>query len=348
MKKYWIIIGKEQKGPFDFEELSKYNISPKSKVWYNGIKDWTVFESLPDFLEYQNYIKEQTIKKKKNSNKLFLIIIAVIFVSILSFFLFNKFSFTEEMAKKETERLFSLLSLENPNQDELEKIYPNYSKIGQRLLLKEKIEINNVSKNSLGNYDVFATYNKKIPITIEVTRENFENKILSSKGLSYYYYNEIRNYGIKKGCLTGNENDIELGIKVKNKDLESNLNIDTAAKIAEYYDNIKKDENIYETGGYFPTLSGNVTITNNNNVYLDYSSIKCNLLMLDSNGNVIESSPLYFFNTIRPHSSESARVYSTIPNGASKYRVEFDVNISKNISNLLKQEVISNVNKSCK
>ena len=41
------------------------------------------------------------------------------------------------MAKKETERLFSLLSLENPNQDELEKIYPNYSKIGQRLLLKE-------------------------------------------------------------------------------------------------------------------------------------------------------------------------------------------------------------------
>ena len=72
MKKYWIIIGKEQKGPFDFEELSKYNISPKSKVWYNGIKDWTVFESLPDFLEYQNYIKEQTIKKKKNSNKLFL------------------------------------------------------------------------------------------------------------------------------------------------------------------------------------------------------------------------------------------------------------------------------------
>ena len=70
--------------------------------------------------------------------------------------------------------------------------------------------------------------------------------------------------------------------------------------------------------------------------------------MLDSNGNVIESSPLYFFNTIRPHSSESARVYSTIPNGASKYRVEFDVNISENISNLLKQEVISNVNKSCK
>ena len=49
---------------------------------------------------------------------------------------------------------------------------------------------------------------------------------------------------VKINVLTGNENDIELGIKVKNKDLESNLNIDTAAKIAEYYDNIKKDENI--------------------------------------------------------------------------------------------------------
>lgn len=348
MKKYWIIIGKEQKGPFDFEELFKYNINPKSKVWYNGIKDWTVFESLPDFLEYQNYVKNQTIKKKKNSNKLFLIILALIAVSILSFFLFNKFSFTEEMAKKETERLFSLLSIENPNQDELEKIYPNYSKIGQRLLLKEKIEINNVSKNSLGNYDVFATYNKRIPITVEVTRENFENKIISSKGLSYYYHNEIRNYGIKKGCLTGNEDDIELGKIVKSKDLQSNLSIDTATKIAEYYDNIKKEENIYESGGYFPTLSGNVTISNNNNVYLDYSSIKCNLLMLDSNDNVIESSPLYFFNTIRPHSSESARVYSTIPNGASKYRVEFDVNISENISNLLKEEVIRNIKKNCK
>lgn len=348
MKKYWIIIGKEQKGPFNFEELFKHNINPKSKVWYNGIKDWTVFESLPDFLEYQNYVKDQTIKKKKNSNKLFLIILAIIAVSTLSFFLFNKFSFTEEMAKKETERLFSLLSLENPNQDELEKIYPNYSKIGQRLLLKEKIEINNVSKNSFGNYDIFATYNKKIPITVEVTRENFKNKIISSKGLSYYYYNEIRSYGIKKGCLTGNEDDVELGKIAKSKDLESNLNIDTSTKIAEYYDNIKKEENIYVSGGYFPTLSGSVTISNNNNVYLDYSSIKCNLLILDYNNNVIESSPLYFFNTIRPHSSESARVYSRIPNGASKYRVEFDVNISENISNLLKQEVISNVTKSCK
>ena len=72
-----------------------------------------------------------------------------------------------------------------------------------------------------------------------------------------------------------------------------NLNIDTATKIAEYYDNIKKEENIYESGGYFPTLSGNITITNNNNVYLDNSSIKCNLLILDYNGNVIESCLLY-------------------------------------------------------
>ena len=348
IKKYWIIVENQQQGPYDFKELFSHNINAKSKVWHNGLEDWIEFESLPDYTDYLDFIKEQNVKAKKNwKKKLSLIFLGILFF-LAGIFLYNTFSLSKDIAEEEAQRLFSLLSIENPDTKELELLYPNFTDIGQRLVLKGKIEINNISKNSSGNFDVFATYNQRTPINVEVSRENFKNKIISSKGLSYYYYNQIRNYGIKKGCLTGNEDDIELGRIVKSKDLESNLNIDTATKIAEYYDNIKKEENIYESGGYFPTLSGNVTITNNNNVYLDNSSIKCNLLILDYNGNVIESSPLYFFNTIRPHSSESARVYSTIPNGASKYRVEFDVNISENISNLLKEEVIRNIKKNCK
>ena len=287
------------------------------------------------------------MKPKKKWNKILFSFLITSSIFLIGFFVYNKISLNKEIAKEEAQRLFSLMSIENPNQMELEKLYPNYSKMGQRLILKGKIDITDISKNSSGNYDVFATYNNNYKIYLEIGRENFSNKIINTKGLSYYYYNQIRNYGIKKGCLTGNENDIELGQIVKKKDLESNLNINYAAKIAEFYDNIKKSENIYESGGYFPTLNGNVTVTNNNNIYLDYSSIKCNLLILDNNGNTIDSKPLYLFNTIKPHTSESANVFATIPSGASSYKVEFDVNISENISNLLKEEVIQNISENC-
>lgn len=40
MKKYFYISGKEQKGPFTFEELRIQPIKRRTLVWFSGLKDW--------------------------------------------------------------------------------------------------------------------------------------------------------------------------------------------------------------------------------------------------------------------------------------------------------------------
>lgn len=40
MKKYFIIIGSEQQGPFDIDELKDKNLKNDTPVWYDGLSDW--------------------------------------------------------------------------------------------------------------------------------------------------------------------------------------------------------------------------------------------------------------------------------------------------------------------
>lgn len=48
MKKYFLISGTEQQGPFDIEELKSRNISLDNPVWYEGIKEWTTIGNVPE------------------------------------------------------------------------------------------------------------------------------------------------------------------------------------------------------------------------------------------------------------------------------------------------------------
>lgn len=51
MTKYYIIIGKEQKGGFSLEELQSQNISAKTMVWREGMEDWEEAGKLDELKE---------------------------------------------------------------------------------------------------------------------------------------------------------------------------------------------------------------------------------------------------------------------------------------------------------
>lgn len=50
-QKYYLHNGSEQTGPFSVEELKEKNITAKTHVWYEGIKEWVKAESVPELKE---------------------------------------------------------------------------------------------------------------------------------------------------------------------------------------------------------------------------------------------------------------------------------------------------------
>ncbi|MGE3824202.1 MAG: GYF domain-containing protein [Bacteroidia bacterium] len=51
MKKYFIHIDAEQKGPFDLEELKGHKITKETLVWFDGLSEWTKAEFIAELKE---------------------------------------------------------------------------------------------------------------------------------------------------------------------------------------------------------------------------------------------------------------------------------------------------------
>jgi len=119
--------------------------------------------------DYQNLLSQNKIKKeiindnnkynwnKKNNKKLFSSII-VIFLIIISTFVYQRFALSEETARETSNRFFNMLIMKNSNEDEIKKLYPDFDLIGYRIKFDNICTINNISRNSDGDYEVFATY----------------------------------------------------------------------------------------------------------------------------------------------------------------------------------------------
>ena len=131
MKKYFIILKEEQKGPFSIEELSKFEINENTPIWYEGLSEWTTAEKLeelqllfpkqivPPVYKNNNVVKENTSppvfenkeltktleQKQKNNTNRNLIIGGFLFLSIILLLFAFKDSFTEkDKDKKNTNR----------------------------------------------------------------------------------------------------------------------------------------------------------------------------------------------------------------------------------------------------
>ncbi len=65
MKKYYLYNGTEQEGPFSFEELTTKNIKKDTKVWYEGLTDWTTAEKIDELKEFFKLSSPPPIKNKE-------------------------------------------------------------------------------------------------------------------------------------------------------------------------------------------------------------------------------------------------------------------------------------------
>ena len=286
-----------------------------------------------------------------NINIIYKIIASVITSLVLLssiYFIYQHFSLSEEDAKNASDRFFNMLIMKNRSSKEFEDIYPNFNEIGSRVVPAKKCEITNLSKNSDGEYEVYSyieiSNNNSIPIYLLIGKSNGKLIIKSSKGINYAYYNRVLEYGKKKGCLTGNENDVEMGKIIKDKNLLSYLELETKFKMDDIYSNLKISNDIKSE---FGMITGNVSIKNFNPFDLDYGDIECTIEFYSRNGNIVSTDKIYLLDGIRANGSTSSSVFSNTGN-ASSFKIIPVVKNTDALKNKIRDRIISETDFGCK
>jgi hypothetical protein len=284
---------------------------------------------------------------KDKRNLIISVFLTVILVS--GYFIYERLSLTKEDARDTSKRVFNMLMMKNLNETELGILYPAFDLMGSWVILQQVPVINNISRNSDGDYEVYATYrpNKfySYSIFLLIGRENNNTIIKSSKGINYAYYDKVFEYGKKKGCLTGNEDDIAMGMIISDKSLRSDLNFKTEQKINSIYYNIKIKSNLKENYGY---VTGNVIIMNNNNFVFEFPDLQCRIDFYDRNNQITDSKNETFMGDVGAYGSASTMVYSPANNSVT-YKVTPIINNSSLLfKNKVKDLIIQEEEYGCK
>lgn len=352
--KYYYLDGIEKKGPYTLEEIRSRNLSSDTLVYREGSTKWIRLSDIEDVRSKQifsttpkkEFNKSSTNWIKKNL-KILLGSLGSIIIVFIGYLVYNQFALTEKEVNETSKRFFNMLIVNNLDNKIFEEIYPKFNLIGDRLVFNKTCKINNISKNSDGNYEVFASYQpskmQNYPIYLLIGKEQNKIIIMSSKGISYAFYNRVFEYGKKKGCLTGQENDVEIGKIIKDKDLRNDLEIKTQIKMRSLYTNLKINDDIRSEWG---SISGNVTVTNKNNIDFGYFDFECIVEFYNRNGQITSSEKVYGINEIRSHGSSTGNIFSTSQNSV-RYKIVPLIKESLELKNKIRDEIISNTLYGC-
>lgn len=350
--KYYYLDGPDKLGPFSQSEISKLNLPINTLILRDDKSNW-----LPksDYKELDTFILNEDLNSTKiegtnfgvNIIKYIIVTIGVIVVLGFSFGIYKRFTLDEESAKEISLKFFNMLTVKNNSTEDFEKIYPEFALIGTRPVLNNICDINSISKNTEGEIEIYASYkpNKvsNFPIYLLITKENGVVIIKSSKGINYAYFDNVLNYGKKKGCLTGNEDDAKMGLIIKDKNLKDELETEGQIQIQNLYRSIKRTSNLEKNYGY---VSGDVTISNESNIFLSNYDFTCRIEFYDANGQITESQKLYFWEGVPQQGSTSTNVMTTSENSTS-FKIIFNLNDSEDLKNKIKDEVIAKTNFGC-
>lgn len=356
--KYYYLEGIDKLGPYSLEEIVFRNLSSNTMILREDKINWAALSEFQELsvsqIEVENNTENEVIRNEKidesknqvvkietkNSKKILFGTILIVLLFLSCYFVYKHFALNENIVRESSKRFFSMLIMDNLSSKDFEELYPNMNEMGNRVVFKKECVINSISKNSDGDYEVYASYqinNFKIkPVYLIIGRENNNTIIKSSKGINYAYYDRVLEYGKKKGCLTGEETDIEMGKIIQSKKLRVNLEMETRLKISDLYYNLKISDDIKEE---FGSISGNVTITNNNDIDFGYFDIECTVEFYNRNGQINRSEKVYLFNGIKAHGSCSGSVFSTSQN-SSKYKINPVINNSDDITNKIRDRII--------
>lgn len=347
--KYYYLDGIEKKGPYTLPEIRSRNLNSDTLVFREGSKEWIRLSDVEDLKSKQTFTTSANRKSNKfllnwiKSNiKILFGSLATIIIVLISYFIFNQFALSEKEVNETSKRFFNMLIVNSLDNKIFEEIYPKFNLIGDRLVFNKTCKINNISKNSDGNYEVFATYQptkmQNYPIYLLIGKEQNKTIIMSSKGISYAFYNRVFEYGKKKGCLTGLEDDVEIGKVIKDKDLKNELDLKALIQMNSLYDNLKITKDIREEWG---SINGNVTITNKNNIDFGYFDFECNVEFYNRNGQITSSEKVYGINEILANRSASGSVFCTSRNSV-KYKIVPVIKETFELKNKIRDKIISN------
>ncbi|WP_291401590.1 hypothetical protein [Daejeonella sp.] len=290
-----------------------------------------------------NQIFDKKVKRKELDNKIKLMFLIGI-IGIIGFFAYQRFSLTENVARETANRFFHMMTNKNPDYNAIKKLYPNLN--WTRVVFNKLCTIDNVSRNSDGDYEIYATYSPgkivNYPVSLVIGRENNEIVIKSSRGISYAYYDRVLEYGKKKGCFTGEENDFQLEELINEKNIRNELEISASLRAQQLQNNLKISDNLKADWGY---ITGDVTITNDNNFDFGYFDINCSVEFYDSS-NRITSSDKVMISRLNAYSSNTGMVSNSL-NNSKKYKVLVSLNITEDLKNRVKDLIINEVRYGC-
>lgn len=340
-KEYWYIENEEQIGPFDLNEFLAKKLSDETIVWFDGLTDWTAFKNVKSQLTKPN---ETMPSKKRNKKPIFISFLITTFCALVvgGYLIYDKYSFNEEDAKNAVVKFYEMIRSGHNNVDD--KLYPDYDKIGSVLIIKKNYKIKDVIKNDAGEYEIFTEYLHNVkeptPISFIVHKVNGEIKIKSSRGISYAFYDDSYEYGMRKRSFKGNETDAEIG-KIDRKHHVSNefkslqdweltrIKLGVQAKVS------------IQNSGY-GLLNGSVSVFNGSDYDLEQIDFDCKVNYFDYDDNLIDSDPVYIFSGLKSGERYSNRIFPSSFSNFSQYSIEFTLNENENLKSKIRKWVIEN------
>lgn len=277
---------------------------------------------------------------KRSYTKTLVIIGTLLFV-VLGYLLYEKYSFTEEMARNYANRFLNTLMINNSFK-EFKEIYPTFGS-GLRVVPRIMYKVTSITKNNDGNYEVYASDDEsKInlpPIYFVINRTG---NVLSSRGVSYAYYDKSLEYGKKLGCLTGSETDNEIENILSEKGIRRKLDLYTDIELSKIEGDIKISGKI---SSMYSITSGTVVITNNSAFNIQHSDLNCYVLFYNSSGTLVDSKELFFLNL--PANGNTSEYVSSTNSDVSRYEFKKELIPSESLKNKIKEYLILYTNETC-
>ncbi|TBN03221.1 DUF4339 domain-containing protein [Hyunsoonleella flava] len=354
--KYYYLDGIDKLGPYSLDEIKSRKLSLDTMILREDKTKWAPLSDYEELQEVEEELKREVKTKevvtqksddKKKSSSILKFSLLGVLIIIISFFLYQHFSLTEDKSRDLANRFFNAVLMENLDYNIIEEIYPDFRSIGSRIDFQNTCVINNISSNSDGDFEVYATYNhnenNSYPIYLLIGNEKGNAYIKSSRGINYAFYDKVYDFGKKKGCFSDNEDDVEIGKIIHENSLRSDFEYLINIGLSGLYDNLEISSKL--SRDRYGWTDGDVTIKNNNEIDFTVLEFDCRVEFYDSNEKLVHTKELHIFN-LDANSSTSTSVMSTqrLP---SNYRVIPTIKKSYRIENLIKDKVIKEAKFGC-
>jgi hypothetical protein len=164
--KYFILTGKDQKGPFDLDELRGQNITSKTQVWKEGMESWSTAGAIPELsaLFTPPPVTPPPFRTSNKNKRLYIIggLIVAICIIIVAIYALNQRNTAIQLQQQSVVEQENQQQLQQQNQEDQAKLIAQQRQAKIQYLNDHFNQLVPVSvdynKKTLGGFDnVFVT-----------------------------------------------------------------------------------------------------------------------------------------------------------------------------------------------